>query len=71
MDIVDNAWPLQILIDVGRFLYQVMLRYVKIDVNIMHSNSQKPLHLPAFYTLFRYEAKLTLEEVKPNPVLAE
>lgn len=71
MDIVDNAWPMQILMDVGRFLYQIIIRDVKIDTNIMRSNSKKPVHLPAFYTIFRTEAKLIREEIKPHPVLSK
>lgn len=27
-------------------------------------------YLPAFYSLFRHESKLSLEEVKPHPVLS-
>lgn len=71
MDTVDNSWPLQILVDVGRFLYQILLRDVKIDTNVMRSNSKKDNYLPAFYTIFRWEAKLTIEEIKPHPVLAK
>lgn len=71
MDIVDHAWPATILNDVGRFLYQILIRDVKIDVNIMRTNSKKAHHLPAFYTIFRTEAKMIREEVKPHPVLAK
>lgn len=71
MDIKDNAWPLHILVDVGRFLYQIILRDVKIDTNVMRSNSKKSSYLPAFYTIFRTEAKLIQEEIKPHPVLAK
>lgn len=71
MDIVDNTWPLQILVNLGRFLYQILIRDVKIDVNIMRSNSEKANPLPAFYTIFRTEAKRIQEEIKPHPVLAK
>lgn len=71
MDIVDCSWPTQILIDVGRFLYQCLIRDVKIDTNIMRNNSKKPVYLPAFYTIFRTESKLIREEIKPHPILAK
>lgn len=71
MDIVDHAWPARILLDVGRFLYQIMMRDVKIDVNVMRTNSTKTFPLPAFYTLFRSEGKMVREEAKPHPVLAK
>lgn len=71
MDLIDNAWPLQILVDVGRFLYTILMRDIKIDVNIMRSNSKANVNLPAFYTIFRNEGKMTREEMKPHPVLAK
>lgn len=71
MDIVDKGWPLRILIDVGSFLYEILIRDVKIDTNVMCTNSKKINDLPAFYTIFRTESKLIQEEIKPHPVLAK
>ncbi|KAG4072661.1 hypothetical protein HA402_004750 [Bradysia odoriphaga] len=70
MDIVDNAWPIHICIEVGRFLYEILLREVKIDTNAMRTNN-KSYNLPAFFTIFRTEGKYVREEVKPHPVLAK
>ncbi|KAJ6649912.1 DNA-directed RNA polymerase, mitochondrial [Pseudolycoriella hygida] len=69
MDIVDRPWPMAVLIEVGRFLYQLLMKDVKIDVNIM--NNRKSKYLPAFYTIFRTETKLVIEEVKLHTVLAK
>ncbi|XP_037024700.1 DNA-directed RNA polymerase, mitochondrial isoform X1 [Bradysia coprophila] len=71
MDIVDNPWPMPICIEVGRFLYQILLRDVKIDTNIMRTNSKKSYNLPAFFTIFRTEGKYVREEMKPHPLLAK
>lgn len=71
MDIVNHAWPVYILINIGHFLYQIIIRDVKIDINIMRGCSKKTNPLPAFYTIFRTESKLIHEEIKPHPVLAK
>lgn len=70
MDIVNNAWPVYILVDIGRFLYQILLRDVKIDTNVMR-NCSKSNKLPAFYKIFRTEYKMIHEEIKPHPTLAK
>lgn len=70
MDINEPAWPNNVLLGVGRFLYNIIMRDIKIDSNILKTNKSKPNLLPAFYTLFRNHGKLVKEEVKPHPVLA-
>ncbi|GLG94679.1 DNA-directed RNA polymerase [Gryllus bimaculatus] len=40
MDIEKKQWPNTVLIGVGKFLYGLLLRDVKIDVNIMKPNSE-------------------------------
>lgn len=37
----------------------------------MRNNNKKSVHLPALYIIFRTEAKLIREEVKPHSVLAK
>lgn len=71
MDIVDQVWPNMTQLGVGRFLFQIMMRDVKIDTNMLRVNSRPENVLPAFYTLFRNEGKYVKEEVKPHPVLAK
>lgn len=70
LDINDAAWPKSALNGIGRFLYQILMRDVKIDVNAVRTNSKTSKFLPAFYTLFRNEGKFVKEEIKPHPVLA-
>lgn len=71
MDIVDVIWPSTAVMGVGRFLFQILMRDVKIDANALRPNSRTENVLPAFYTLFRNEGKYVKEEVKPHPVLAK
>ena len=72
MDIKDVAWPPNVLTGVGRFLYNILMRDVKIDAHIMRQKNKSKTQniLPAFYTLFRNQGRLVKEEVKPHPVLA-
>ncbi|XP_075153749.1 mitochondrial RNA polymerase [Haematobia irritans] len=72
MDIRDVAWPSNVLTGVGRFLYNILMRDVKIDAFVMRQNQKKNQQnfLPAFYTLFRNQGRLVKEEVKPHPVLS-
>lgn len=69
IDILDTAWPSQIAVDIGRFLYQILMRYVKIDTSIMRKSNKKSCNLPVFYTIFRTSSKYTREEIKAHPVL--
>lgn len=71
MDIVDQQWPIAVVTGIGRFLYQILMRDVKIDGNAIRTNSKTKNILPAFYALFRNEGKYVKEEVKPHPVLAK
>ncbi|XP_014294604.1 DNA-directed RNA polymerase, mitochondrial [Halyomorpha halys] len=70
LEIDSEPWSVMTLIAIGKFLYNILLRDIKIDINILKHNSKNKHHLPAFYTLFRRESKLWLEEVKPHPVLS-
>lgn len=83
LDIVDIKWPSNVQTAVGRFLYTILIRDVKIDAFIMRKRGKKndetsptgkPVTyktnlLPAFYTLFRNHGRYMREEIKPHPVL--
>lgn len=71
MDIEEKAWPASILVGVGRFMYNILMRDLKIDVNAIRLNSKTQNFLPAFYTIFRNQGRLVKEEVKPHPVLSK
>lgn len=72
MDIREVTWPPNVLAGVGRFLYNILIRDIKIDSHIMRQKSKTKQQnmLPAFYTLFRNQGRLVKEEVKPHPILA-
>ncbi|XP_034670201.1 DNA-directed RNA polymerase, mitochondrial [Drosophila subobscura] len=74
MDLPEVPWPTNVLAGVGRFLYNILMRDIKIDPHIMRLKSKSKTAtqnlLPAFYTLFRNQGRLVKEEVKPHPVLS-
>ncbi|XP_053675173.1 DNA-directed RNA polymerase, mitochondrial [Anopheles nili] len=69
MDVQSVAWPKAAVTGVGKFLYNIMKCDLKINVNVMSKTNRKVKLVPAFYTLFRYEAKMAKEQIKPHPVL--
>lgn len=71
MNIKDRIWPPAVTVGIGRFLYQILMRDVKIDVNIIRPSSKNENAIPAFYTLFRNEGRMVKEEVKPHPILSK
>ncbi|XP_011205921.2 DNA-directed RNA polymerase, mitochondrial [Bactrocera dorsalis] len=73
MDVKYVNWPTIVQSGVGRFLYNILMRDIKIDAHIMRkkTKSKQQNLLPAFYTLFRNQGRLVKEEVKPHPVLAK
>ncbi|XP_036320610.1 DNA-directed RNA polymerase, mitochondrial, partial [Rhagoletis pomonella] len=72
IDVKYVSWPVNVQSGVGRFLYNILMRDIKIDAHIMRQKgkSKQQNVLPAFYTLFRNQGRLVKEEVKPHPVLA-
>nr|CAD7424016.1 unnamed protein product [Timema monikensis] len=79
----NKSWSNAVLLGVGKFLYNIIMRDIKVDVNITRTNGKTQVNLkvdpvflclrhllPAFYTLFRHQGHMLKEEVKPHPVLA-
>ncbi|XP_063243144.1 DNA-directed RNA polymerase, mitochondrial [Bacillus rossius redtenbacheri] len=66
----EETWPASAVLGVGKFLYNIIMRDIKVDVNLTRPSSKSQHLLPAFYTLFRHQSRLMKEEVKPHPVLA-
>lgn len=62
-DIEITQWPTTILISIGRFLYNIIIRDIKIDVNSVRVASQKERYMPAFYTIFRHNRQHLTQEV--------
>lgn len=72
MNYNPTSWPIAAKIGVGRFLYNIIMRDLKIDVNSLRTGKQKTLNMtPAFYTLFRQQGRIVKEEVKPHPILVK
>lgn len=85
LDINETKWPTNVLAAIGRFLYNILIRDIKIDAFIMRRRSHKNTEqqqqqqtkkvktnlLPAFYTLFRNHGRFVREEIKPHPVLVK
>lgn len=69
MNYNENRWPGAALLGVGRFLYSILMRDLKIDCNCLRIGSKKEHLIPAFYTLFRNQGHHVKEEVKPHPIL--
>ncbi|EDS26609.1 DNA-directed RNA polymerase, mitochondrial [Culex quinquefasciatus] len=69
LDIQSIAWPRAAVNGVGKFLYNVLKNDLKINVNATARGSRQVKLVPAFYSLFRYEAKVAKEQIKPHPVL--
>ncbi|XP_012257403.2 DNA-directed RNA polymerase, mitochondrial isoform X1 [Athalia rosae] len=68
-DLEMVPWPYPVLVSIGRFLYNIILRDIKIDVNCIKANSQTQRYLPAFYAVFRNNDHRVTQEIKPHPFL--
>ncbi|KAK0181415.1 hypothetical protein PV327_003703 [Microctonus hyperodae] len=72
LELQTIQWPINLQISVGKFLYGIILKDIKIDVNYIKPESNTKRFLPAFYTLFRSTGKKHLvEEIKPHPILSK
>lgn len=72
MNYREKHWPTAAQIGVGRFLYNILMRDLKFDLNSLKLIKSKTENLtPAFYTLFRNHGHFVKEEVKPHPVLTK
>lgn len=71
MDTFDHPWPWFVLKEIGYFLYLTLLQDVKIDTNIMLSDSKETNLVHAFDTTFRTESNVTFQDIEPHPVLKE
>lgn len=65
-----QEWVPTILKFIGKFLYHIVMHDLKVDVNSM-KNLPNRNFIPAFYTIFRIQNRISKEEVKPHPVLSK
>ncbi|XP_050428199.1 DNA-directed RNA polymerase, mitochondrial [Adelges cooleyi] len=71
IELDDKVWPSTVLSSVGRFLYNIIIKDIKIDVNILKDNKAEEHLLPAFYTVFRGQGHQIKQEIKPHPILSK
>lgn len=64
MDTDNLEWPHHVRVGVGKFLFDIILKDIKIDINCVRRNCKEKHYLPAFYTLFRTKGKRLKEEVR-------
>jgi DNA-directed RNA polymerase, mitochondrial len=70
MNFYPHSWPLAAKIGVGKFLYNILIRDLKIDPNFLRTGKQNVGNLvPAFFTIFRHQGRSVKEELKPHPML--
>jgi DNA-directed RNA polymerase len=65
----SQKWPMAAKIGVGRFLFQILIRDLKMEQNYLRSTKPSDTLIPAFFTLFRTQGKNIKEELKPHPML--
>ncbi|CAH0400996.1 unnamed protein product [Chilo suppressalis] len=69
LDTAEAPWPLEMRQNIGKFLYNIIINDVKIDVN-MFKTKPKSKKLPAVYKVHRPWGRLVRLELKPHPTLA-
>ncbi|XP_063895099.1 DNA-directed RNA polymerase, mitochondrial [Helicoverpa armigera] len=70
LDIEETPWPMEMRQNIGKFLYNIIINDVKIDVNMFKSKAAKEKLLPAVYKVHRPWGRLVRLELKPHPALA-
>ncbi|XP_045488794.1 DNA-directed RNA polymerase, mitochondrial [Pieris rapae] len=68
LDIEENPWSQEIRQNIGKFLYNIIINDIKIDVNLFKPKS-KVKKLPAVYKVHRPWGRYYRLELKPHPVL--
>ncbi|KAI8439642.1 hypothetical protein MSG28_013355 [Choristoneura fumiferana] len=66
LDMEETPWPMEMRQSVGKFLYNIIINDVKIDVN-MFKPKAKQKKLPAVYKVHRPWGRLVRLELKPHP----
>lgn len=65
----SQSWNLPVKLAVGKFLYSIIIRDLKLDLHYLRTGKYSGEGIPAFFTLFRHQGKLVKEELKPHPML--
>lgn len=65
-----RTWPSGLLIGIGTLLADIMLREIKIDVN-MHNSKPEKQWIPALYHMYTYRSFKHVGFIKPHPTLVD
>lgn len=69
IDIPDIFWPWQVVCDVGKFLFNMLLNVIKIDADMMKpGKGTSKSYAPVLYTTFRTRDLISREELRPHPI---
>ncbi|XP_041982411.1 DNA-directed RNA polymerase, mitochondrial [Aricia agestis] len=68
LDVEDKPWPLEMRQNIGKFLYNIIINDIKINVNMFKPKAKEKL-LPAVYKVHRPWGRLVRLELKPHPTL--
>ncbi|CAH1254803.1 POLRMT [Branchiostoma lanceolatum] len=66
----EGAWPINLIINLGSLLVDVMVREVKIDNNLFRKTSEQKL-IPALYHMYTYRNIKQVGIIKPHPMLVQ
>lgn len=66
-DMTIPMWPRHILVNIGKFLYNIIVNDVKIPCRTKPGAPERLI--PAFYLLFRNQHMYLTEQIKPHPHL--
>ncbi|XP_031628513.1 DNA-directed RNA polymerase, mitochondrial [Contarinia nasturtii] len=67
----DIVWPWGVKIDIGKWLFKILLDDIKIDANILKTKNTQTNYVPVLYSLFRNRNLQSYEEIQPHPVFAK
>ncbi|RWS19568.1 hypothetical protein B4U80_10064, partial [Leptotrombidium deliense] len=60
------TWPISVLNEVGRFLYDIILSEATVDANILKKNNANQRNVPVFYLIYMYRDTNCIHEVRNN-----
>lgn len=70
LNIICLNWPMDVIINIGKFLYNIILNDITLPPDILKGQDLKH-SIPAFYTLFRNRGTYLSEQIKPHPFVSK
>ncbi|XP_068617783.1 DNA-directed RNA polymerase, mitochondrial [Battus philenor] len=69
LDLEETPWPMDIRQNIGKFLYNIIINDVKIDVN-MFKTKAKQKNMPGVFKVHRHWGWQVRLELKPHPIVS-